>query len=95
VAEIEQQMTLRIDKVAQGDVTTFVLSGRLDAEHIEELKGLLKLQPDPSKLVLDLKQTRLVDRDGIAFLARCEAAGIKLANCPAYVREWMQKEGIL
>jgi hypothetical protein len=95
VAEIEQQMTLRIDKAARGEVTTFVLSGRLDAEHIEELTGLLKLQPDPSKVVLDLKQTRLVDRDGIAFLVRCEAAGIKLVNCPAYVREWIRKEGTL
>ncbi len=85
-------MTLRIDKAAQGGLITFVLSGRLDAENMEELTKLIKQQPDSLKIALNLKETRLVDRDGIRFLARCEAAGIKLENCPAYVREWMQNE---
>jgi hypothetical protein len=31
----------------------------------------------------------LTGEDGIAFLARCEAAGIELANCDPYVREWI------
>jgi len=23
---------------------------------------------------------------------RCEANGVKLENCPSYIREWMEKE---
>jgi predicted metal-binding protein len=41
---------------------------------------------------LDLKDVTLVDRDAIKYLADCEADGTKLANCPAYVREWIGRE---
>jgi hypothetical protein len=32
-----------------------------------------------------------VDRETVRFLAACEARGIKLANCPSYVREWIER----
>jgi hypothetical protein len=35
---------------------------------------------------------RLADRDAVRFLRSCEAEGVKLENCPAYVREWMDRE---
>jgi len=28
----------------------------------------------------------------VRFLAHCEADGVKLDNCPAYIREWIEKE---
>jgi predicted metal-binding protein len=37
---------------------------------------------------------RLADRDAVRFLRGCEADGMKLENCPAYVREWMDTEKI-
>jgi len=43
-------------------------------------------------VILELEDGTLVDRDGVAFLARCEGEGIGLEHCPAYVREWLQKE---
>jgi hypothetical protein len=39
-----------------------------------------------------LDQVRLVDRETVKFLKQCEADGAKLENCPAYIREWMEKE---
>jgi hypothetical protein len=41
---------------------------------------------------LDLIELKLVDRDAVRFLMRCEADGMKLEHCPAYVREWMERE---
>jgi len=38
---------------------------------------------------LDLREVKLADRDAVRFLARCEADGIQLKNCPPYVREWI------
>ncbi len=35
---------------------------------------------------------RLADRDAVKFLRDCEGDGMKLENCPAYVREWMERE---
>jgi len=39
-----------------------------------------------------LKRPELADRDSVRFLRDCEADGMKLENCPAYVRDWMERE---
>jgi hypothetical protein len=43
-------------------------------------------------MVLDLKDITLANQDAINFLERCEAGGITLKNCPAYVREWIMSQ---
>ena len=68
----------------------FTLSGRLKAEEVAELKALF--DADYSTIVLDLRDVRLADRDAVKFLRDCEADGMKLENCPAYVRDWMERE---
>ena len=47
---------------------------------------------DYRNIVLDLRDVRLADRDSVRFLRDCEADGMKFENCPAYVREWMDRE---
>jgi len=86
-------MTLKIDKIERGKFTIFVLSGRIDADHIPELTLLFEFDPSRTN-ILDLKETKLVDREAIRFLIQCEAKGIKLKNRPAYVREWMKREKV-
>ena len=34
----------------------------------------------------------IVDRDAVRFLADAEAAGIRILNCPEYVRSWIAAE---
>ena len=68
----------------------FTLSGRMGAEEILELKALFDI--DYRTIVLDLRDVRLADRDAVNFLRDCEADGMKLENCPAYVREWIDRE---
>jgi len=41
---------------------------------------------------MDLRDLRFADRDAVPFLSKCEVAGLKLRNCPAHVREWMNRE---
>ncbi len=85
-------MTFRIETAARGRFTQFILSGRIEKEAIAELRRLFELQSDYRDIVLDLKDVRLVDRDVMGFLARCEADGVKLENCAPYIREWMERE---
>jgi len=59
---------------------------------VAELQKLLGSGAGDHSLVLDLNEVRLVDRDVVSFLASCEAKGITLANCPAYIREWIARE---
>lgn len=83
-------MTLRIERSTRQGFTVFSLSGRIEAEQVEDLKELF--DTDYRSIILDLQEVRLADRDAVKFLKRCEADGMKLDNVPAYVREWMERE---
>jgi hypothetical protein len=85
------RMTFRIQRSAHQRIVVFALSGRIEGEHVEELKRLFRLEPGNQSIVLNLKDVTLVDQDGVQFLARCEADGWELTNCPAYIREWMAR----
>ncbi len=86
-------MILKIQKSARGEVVVFTLSGRIKAEEVAELQRLFEVEGQDHRIVLDLKEVKLLDRDAVKFLARCEAKGTKLDNCPAYIREWIVREG--
>ena len=79
---------LRIRKTENGEVV-FTVSGQIGKEHISELEALIAAEVKDRRIILDLKDMTLTGQDGIAFFARCEAAGIALANCDPYVREWI------
>jgi hypothetical protein len=83
-------MTLRIERSARQGFTVLTLSGRMKAEQVAELKELF--DTDYRSIVLDLRDVRLADRDAVRFLRDCERDGMQLENCPAYVREWMDRE---
>jgi anti-anti-sigma regulatory factor len=59
-------MTLRIERSAQQRFTVFSLSGRMQAEHVAELKELF--DRDYREVILDLRDLRLADRDAVRFL---------------------------
>jgi len=81
---------LRIQRASNGKIV-FSLSGRIEPEDIEELRRLFGLEVSAVRIVLNLKELVLVDGDAVEFLARCEAAGMTLKDCPAYVRTWINR----
>jgi anti-anti-sigma regulatory factor len=85
-------MTFRIETAARGGFTVFVLSGRIEKQAIAELRRLFERQADHGDIVLDLKDVGIIDRDALHFFGDCEADGVKLENCAAYIREWMERE---
>jgi anti-anti-sigma regulatory factor len=85
-------MTLRIQRSTERELVVFSLTGRIQIEQVYELLALLRSQSSPHSVVLDLQQVRLVDRDAVLFLALSEARGVRLRNCPAYIREWINQE---
>jgi hypothetical protein len=86
-------MTLRIHKSDEGESTVFTLTGRIRVEQVEELQTLFKSGSRDHNIVLDLKEVRLIDQGAVRFLAHREAEGMRLRNCPAYIREWILREG--
>ena len=85
-------MTLRIDKHFNGEARTLALSGRLDAMGLVELQRLIDEPDADQRFVLDLADLRSIDRSAISFLSFCEANGLQVKNCPAYVRDWLSRE---
>jgi anti-anti-sigma regulatory factor len=85
-------MTLRIDISDEHERVVFTLTGRIQAEQVAELQGLLQAQLPGHNLVLDLKQVKLVDRAAVRYLADLEAQGARLRNCSAFIREWLLQE---
>ena len=82
-------VTLKIEKLAGEHGTTLKLIGRIRAEHLAELRRQIAASA-PS--VLELREVSLVDADAVRFLSTCEAEGIQLLNCSAYIREWIVRE---
>ena len=70
---------------------TFSLSGVVNREHAAELQALLA-RDSRRRVHLNLADVTLVDLDGVTFLARMEAEGAVLLNCPEYVRSWINAE---
>jgi anti-anti-sigma regulatory factor len=82
---------LKITRAANGEVV-FTLSGQMEEEDAGELETLLRSEASERRIVLDLKDVTLVDRDAISFLESCEAGGVTLHNCPRYVRELITRQ---
>src|SRR5258706_16135429 len=85
-------MTIRIERSFEGEYLVYSLCGRIELEELSELQAPLDSVPTSYNIVLDLKDVKLVDRDVVRFLARHEAEGTVLRNCPAYIREWISRE---
>jgi hypothetical protein len=78
---------LRIRKFDDNGSRVLALSGQIEESDLPGLQAVLDAEPNIADLTLDLQEVRLVYREGVRFLATCKAKGIKLKNCPAYIRE--------
>lgn len=83
-------MTLRIEKESDKHKTIIRLSGRLQSEHLDELK--MQVDDKQSLIAMDLEGVTLVDIEVVRFLNVCEKRGVELLHCSPYIREWMSRE---
>jgi len=64
----------------------------MNSENLSEFKTLISTEATGQNMVFDLGELTLVDEDAVRFIESCETNGIELRNCPAYVREWINRE---
>jgi anti-anti-sigma regulatory factor len=83
-------VTLRIETTPGHQWTTLKLIGRIQREHLSELRA--QLDAIGGSIVLDLGDVSLVNVDVVQFLSTCESQGTQLLNCPAYIRKWIDSE---
>ena len=84
-------MTCRVDRLlTEEGAAVLRLSGRITDEDVDVLRAAL--EQETGAVDIDLKDVSLVDREAVTVLAFCEGKGIGLRNCPAYIREWIDRE---
>ena len=83
-------MTLRIERLSDGERAILRLIGRVRAQHLEALTAEIKR--NQRGVLLDMEEVTLVDVEVIQFLVACEAGAVKLIHCSPYIREWMNRE---
>jgi len=83
-------MTLRIEPISDRGGTRIRLAGELRSAHLDEVGAEIGRVAGP--VTLDLEEVGIVDLDGIRWLNRCRAQGVKLVNCCPYIRKWMDLE---
>jgi len=84
-------MTFLIQRSVKGDVVTLMVSGDIASDRAAELEAILDADAG-RRVVFDLRDVAVVDRGGVRLLASREVRGATLANCPPYVREWIERE---
>jgi hypothetical protein len=66
------------------------VSGTIQGGHVDTLRAAVVRET--GRVALDLEHVSLVDLNAVKLLGQCEADGIEIENCPAYVREWISRE---
>jgi ABC-type transporter Mla MlaB component len=82
-------VSFRITTLANGDVATIRVEGRLGAEAIPELRGELELAVGAVRL--DLSGLKSADADGVRELLELSAKGVKLCEASAYIRQLLEE----
>jgi len=82
-------MTLRIERERKGKYTELRLIGQIRAEDLDHLEFQIELSGP--EVQFDLDEVTIVDAAVIRFLGECEDRGMRLQNCPLYVREWIKR----
>jgi hypothetical protein len=83
-------VTVKIETIRGADGTIIRLIGQLEAEYLPELKA--QIEAGGCAVVLEMDEVTLVDLDVVRFLIDCQARGILLRGCSAYIREWIARE---
>ncbi len=81
---------VRIDRDSDGQTTILTLTGRVQSEHLDELRA--QIESNGPRVILNLEAVTLADMDVVQFLSKCEQAGMTLFHCPLFLREWILRE---
>jgi hypothetical protein len=84
-------MACRIDRVlTDNGFVVLQISGRIARDDVDILRAAI--DQERGAFAIDLKEVGVVDRCVVPLLARTEAKGVELRNCPPYIREWIERE---
>ena len=84
-------MTFKLERRSDGGRWVVRIIGAVKSDHLGEISKQLDLCGPCA--ALDLEEVTVVGADVVRFLLARERQGTELLHCPAYIREWIAKEG--
>ncbi|MBV9268371.1 MAG: hypothetical protein JO061_19550 [Acidobacteriaceae bacterium] len=67
-----------------------LLNGKLDEQALPEIeRSICEAQRKQSRVFIDLSEVTLLDRKAAEYFSARAVNGIRLVNCPAYLRRWI------
>jgi hypothetical protein len=86
-------MSCRIDRLVIGEnFVVLRVSGRIHGEQVDTLRELIR--EEKGGVAIDLTEVLIADRKAVKLFEVSERNGIELRNCPAYIREWVERERV-
>jgi hypothetical protein len=86
-------MSCRIDRLVTGEnFVVLRVSGRIHGEQVDTLRELIR--EEKGGVAIDLTEVLIADRKAVKLFEVSERNGIELRNCPAYIREWVERERV-
>jgi ABC-type transporter Mla MlaB component len=77
----------------QSDSLTLAISGNVSQEALGEIALLIDHgRRDHEKVFLDLSEVTLLDPAAAQFFAEQFRGGVRLVNCPVYLRRWIVRD---
>jgi hypothetical protein len=84
-------LTCKIERLVDSErIGVLRVCGHIRAEHLSTIEELVA--NENGRVVFDLGEVTLVDREAMSYLAACEQRGFVLRNSPLFLREWLSKE---
>ena len=78
---------------AQSDSLTLAIAGNVSQDALPEITQLIDQgRRDHEKVILDLSEVTLLDPAAAQFFADQFRGGVRLVNCPVYIRRWIVRE---
>jgi hypothetical protein len=72
---------------------TILLNGVFREEALPELEQSIdRARQARQRVFIDLSEVTLVDRKAVQYFANQPLEGVKIINCPAYLRRWIAPE---
>jgi len=66
------------------------ISGRISGDDTDVLRAAI--DQERGAVAIDLDEVGVVDLGVVNLLLLSEGKGLELRNCPAYIREWVDRE---
>jgi anti-anti-sigma regulatory factor len=78
---------------AQSDSIVLAIAGKVSEDTLPEIALLINHgRRDHEKVILDLSEVTLMDPAAAQFLAEQFRGGVRMVNCPVYIKRWIARE---